>query len=494
MMTQSVMTQAANLFGNAAQGVTSKGKQSNAGFDLIINSSMKSTQASTDNSENSTVRKTSSKNTNIDNSSKSDVQSDAAKQAEKAGNKDVKTEAVTRYEKQNARKQVAETTEGEGNVQKEDPTLEEQVISEIAVMLQTIQQVVMNSLNLSEEELKQLLTDQGMSMTDLLQTDSLQQLVLANNGSTDILSVLTDETLADKLKNLLQTVNSIKSEADLGITEEQMKAMLEDSLKQGITHEETTDLNTFLENLVNKEELVNPNQDVSMMAKSEQSKDASSQFAQEVRSANTLATATSETQESSPESQFGANQEEKSDLEAQDPFQSFIDNMVKVTSQNELQINGEMTQVTEIRNIANQILERIKVTVTTDQTSMEMQLNPEHLGKVNLSIQSKDGVMTAQFVVQNEISKEAIESQISTLKETLNQQGIKVEAIEVTVATYSFEQQNQQGTNEQADAQKNNSHRRLSMEDALNMSDTPEEFDIAQDITGATGSQIDYTA
>jgi flagellar hook-length control protein FliK len=102
--------------------------------------------------------------------------------------------------------------------------------------------------------------------------------------------------------------------------------------------------------------------------------------------------------------------------------------------------------------------------------------------------------MTAQFVVQNEISKEAIEGQLHTLRETLNQQGIKVEAIEVTVSAYSFEQNGQQTSEDQAEAQKNNSGKHITLEEAMNMTESPEEESVTEDILGISGSRIDYTA
>jgi flagellar hook-length control protein FliK len=125
---------------------------------------------------------------------------------------------------------------------------------------------------------------------------------------------------------------------------------------------------------------------------------------------------------------------------------------------------------------------------------MELQLNPENLGKVNLSIQSKNGVLTAQFVVQNEISKEAIESQMHILRESLNEQGIKVEAIEVTVSNYTFDQTNQENGQNQASSQKNNSGKTITLEEALNMVDNPEEVIDTDDVTDIIGSQVDYTA
>src|SRR5690606_38782766 len=102
-----------------------------------------------------------------------------------------------------------------------------------------------------------------------------------------------------------------------------------------------------------------------------------------------------------------------------DDFSGFVNQMVEVTQRTQMDGAGNTVQVTELREIANQIIEQIKVVVSQDHTSMELQLNPENLGKVNLSIQSKDGMMTAQFVVENELTKEAIESQMFTLKNTL---------------------------------------------------------------------------
>ena len=43
-------------------------------------------------------------------------------------------------------------------------------------------------------------------------------------------------------------------------------------------------------------------------------------------------------------------------------------------------------------------------------------------------------------MAQNEAVKEAIESQVTQLKETLESQGVKVEAIEVTVGSREFNQ------------------------------------------------------
>ena len=86
---------------------------------------------------------------------------------------------------------------------------------------------------------------------------------------------------------------------------------------------------------------------------------------------------------------------------------------------------------------------------------MELQLNPEHLGRVHLTITEKEGMMTAQFAAETHAAKEAIESQLMQLRETLQEQGLKVESIEVTVADFSFNQNSQAGqSTAEGDAQK----------------------------------------
>ena len=105
----------------------------------------------------------------------------------------------------------------------------------------------------------------------------------------------------------------------------------------------------------------------------------------------------------------------------------------------------------------NQISEFAKLNFTADTTSLEMQLNPENLGKIYLHVStSKEGNITAQIAASNEVVKEALETQMADLKTSLNQQGIKVDAVEVTIASHEFErnlEQNAKGDANQSEYQ-----------------------------------------
>lgn len=112
------------------------------------------------------------------------------------------------------------------------------------------------------------------------------------------------------------------------------------------------------------------------------------------------------------------------------------------TMQVQPQTTAPQVQTTvDVADIMNQIAEFARVNVSQDTSSIEMQLNPENLGKIYLQISTtKEGTVHAQLAAQNEAVKAALETQVAELRQTLNQQGVKVDAIEVTVASHEFEQ------------------------------------------------------
>ncbi len=97
-----------------------------------------------------------------------------------------------------------------------------------------------------------------------------------------------------------------------------------------------------------------------------------------------------------------------------------------------------MPQV-NMQDVISQIVEYTKVNLSEEVKSIEMQLNPENLGKIYLHVSEKQGTVTAQITAQNENMKEALIQQAVLLKETLNQQGVRVDAVEVSAGTHEFE-------------------------------------------------------
>ena len=100
----------------------------------------------------------------------------------------------------------------------------------------------------------------------------------------------------------------------------------------------------------------------------------------------------------------------------------------------------EESPVTDTQSIMRQIMDFMKVQIRPQVTSLEMQLHPASLGTIQVKILSRAGSITASFTAQSETVKAALESQMVTLKEQFEQQGIRVDAIEVEVHTNAFQE------------------------------------------------------
>lgn len=151
--------------------------------------------------------------------------------------------------------------------------------------------------------------------------------------------------------------------------------------------------------------------------------------------------------------------------------------------------------------LIEQIARNVRVTISQTSSSMEMQLNPEHLGKIYLNISEREGAVRAQIAAQNTAVKEALEMQVAELRQTLSQQGVKVDAIEVTVATHEFEQNLEQNarqeeqTGQRREEAREQGRRNLNRNDLDGLSGLmSEEEELAARIMRDNGNQVDFIA
>ena len=67
-------------------------------------------------------------------------------------------------------------------------------------------------------------------------------------------------------------------------------------------------------------------------------------------------------------------------------------------------------------------------------TAMEMTLHPRNLGKLQLKLEMENGELRAWFATQSQIVKQALENQMSDLKDLLAEQGLNVAKLSVQVS------------------------------------------------------------
>ncbi|MHB8170475.1 MAG: flagellar hook-length control protein FliK [Thermincolia bacterium] len=98
-----------------------------------------------------------------------------------------------------------------------------------------------------------------------------------------------------------------------------------------------------------------------------------------------------------------------------------IPNMVKDTSHTREQV-------------FQQIMQKVHLLVRGEHAEMNLQLKPDHLGKLNMQVVVENGVITARFAAESMQVKELIEASLNNLKQTLTNQGLKVDEITVSVS------------------------------------------------------------
>jgi flagellar hook-length control protein FliK len=370
-----------------------------------------------------------------------------------------------------------------------------------------LESTVESNLHISKEEFDEIMAELGFTVLDLLNSDNLKQFVLQMNGSNDITEVLTDENLANSIQNLLQKVDELQLGKEFQMSNEELADWIKNYQMNNLTNEsnkivETDSNHNFAEvkTPVQTEILQNAgltdeiNLTKSVVTDNSTVNDNAKEIPGEKEIPIEVHKLTGEDNEKSAFDSTSSDQK-NAELDMPTQLETLINNLAVAGNENGQNFTEMIANVRQMQEITNQIVEQIKVFIKPDQTSMELQLNPEHLGKISLSVSEKDGIVTAQFTTQTQIAKEAIESQMQVLKDNLSNQGLKVESIEVTVSEFSFDQSNQAASEQSQQSQQNHSQRHNIFRDDSEIFNSQQDNEtIAADILEQSGNQIDFTA
>lgn len=345
-----------------------------------------------------------------------------------------------------------------------------------------IKDAIKKALNISDEQLEDAMSVLGLTAMDLFQPDNIANLVMSISGVQDAMGILTDAQLSQSFQDIMSAVEQTVDEltADTGMSAQELKEFFENYSKDTTVEDNNDGVKEALAETVdsnNNEENI-PSANEQTMDDITQAVEKKIQVAEDNKSSDNL---------------MGQNHSDKtqqSNTTVTDISANLIQN---IQSSFEKVMSTSSTNSVNGADIVKQIINSVKVSGNTSIQSMEIQLNPEHLGKVNLTVTSKNGVITAQIVAQNEEVKKAIESQIATLKENFESQGIKIEAVEVTVQSHAFESgQNLQGNNSEQGKNSKGTRRHISLEEFESLGDESEE--LIDNLIHHEHSSVEYTA
>lgn len=346
---------------------------------------------------------------------------------------------------------------------------------------------VADLLAVSPEQLQGSMEELGMEALDLLDSGKLGELLLSVKGAEDLSVLVTDEGLYDCFQKVMTELESALQESGAVLERDpgQLPELLE-QVREAVAALETAEHSDS----ARQPEELSPRIEVAD-DRSEQGTEPKETMEQLPDGIRTEDRTSDQTRGDGRESRHGGERGQGADLFAQNLRTQEFEPQVQQAPPPESAWDGET------QNIMRQILDYMKINLKPDASSLEMQLHPASLGTLQVQVAAKGGVVTANFITQNETVKAALETQMIQLKEQFAEQGVRVEAIEVTVQPHAFERNLDQGRGNDSQGRepaKKGRTRRIDLNASLPGEEPEQEELLAREILAANGNTVDYTA
>lgn len=384
---------------------------------------------------------------------------------------------LNKYTKTDVKSEATHVS-GEKTNQSETP----QETDEIDLKVQLLSVKLKKLLNVDDETLENLLQTTGVLIQDLLDPTAMQDFILQVNDATSV-DLLIDESLNNLVQQALQLLNDVLTESTgTGNTE----VYPDEMVFQGDTASAQTE--------------EQPAAGTEKMQMAETEAESAAHITPENKTVQTDAKG-SEIETDNAEVQITVQTENAGDTDASADWMK--QNAEDVISN----LNQAMTQaatgpaltetydtVVSQTDIVRQVVDEIKLNLSKDVTSMTLQLNPEQLGKVQIHVTTKNGVMQAQIIAETEAARNAVESGLSLLKEAFNNRDLKVDAIEVMVGTQDYFENGEAQTQADAESGRENQRKRVT---GINLqADSDDEISenqkLESEMMKAQGNQVSY--
>lgn len=367
---------------------------------------------------------------------------------------------------------------------------------------------IVDVMQLPLEKVEEAMEVLGLTAVDLFDPENLKQLLLQLSETTDELALVTDAALYGNLQQLFtavdETLGALQEELDL--TPEELEKLVADMSE---AKEEPADVaQPDVQMPVDGEPEVSV-EGMKDYAVSVQKDGATVQIEVKVDDASgekhvseqVTQTAKPETEPVAKKSDVGGEHQGQENPHAgeQSAGSALLQHLTRQSTEVEAPVEQPVYTQPEANQIMDQIVDYMKFNIKPETQELEMQLHPASLGTVHVQIAAKDGVITAQFAAQNETVKAVLETQMVQLKQQFEEQGLKVDSVEVTVANHSYGEQyggGQDTADQGRESAKKNGTRRINLNDfgEEELDELEEAERVEVEMMQANGSTVDYTA
>ena len=348
------------------------------------------------------------------------------------------------------------------------------VTDTVKEVCEDIKDAIKEEFNVSDEDIKVAMELLGLTALDLLSTAKVAELIEQLTG-TDALTLITNEDMMQSFNNIINVVDEANADIAgmLGVKTEEVGIVLgQNDIAPVVNSEDTA-----------KQDNV----------KEADAKNADDNINQTVDNQESLSEVLAKKITTESDGKAKNNMSESNEANNKVTYADVADNMISNITDTFADIITEDISTVKEADIVNQVIDSVKLMASRELTSMEVMLNPEHLGSVHITVTARNGIVSAQIAAQNEQVKTALENQMVTLREQFESQGLKVDAVEITVMAHSFEAGQNFGQSESERKQgESKVHRKLdlsSFDDELE-----EDLESTAPAPKAEGSSVEYLA
>ena len=348
------------------------------------------------------------------------------------------------------------------------------VTDTVKEVCEDIKDAIKEEFNVSDEDIKVAMELLGLTALDLLSTAKVAELIEQLTG-TDALTLITNEDMMQSFNNIINVVDEANADIAgmLGVKTEEVGIVLgQNDIAPVVNSEDTA-----------KQDNV----------KEADAKNADDNINQTVDNQESLSEVLAKKITTESDGKAKNNMSESNEANNKVTYADVADNMISNITDTFADIITEDISTVKEADIVNQVIDSVKLMASRELTSMEVMLNPEHLGSVHITVTARNGIVSAQIAAQNEKVKTALDNQMVTLREQFESQGLKVDAVEITVMAHSFEAGQNFGQSESERKQgESKVHRKLdlsSFDDELE-----EDLESTAPAPKAEGSSVEYLA
>lgn len=348
------------------------------------------------------------------------------------------------------------------------------VTDTVKEVCEDIKDAIKEEFDVSDEDIKVAMELLGLTALDLLSTAKVAELIEQLTG-TDAITLITNEDMMQSFNNIINVVDEANADIAgmLGVkTEEVVIVLGQNDIAPVVNSEDTA-----------KQDNV----------KESDAKNADDNINQTVDNQESLSEVLAKKITTESDGKAKNNMSESNEANNKVTYADVADNMISNITDTFADIITEGISTVKEADIVNQVIDSVKLMASRELTSMEVMLNPEHLGSVHITVTARNGIVSAQIAAQNEQVKTALENQMVTLREQFESQGLKVDAVEITVMAHSFEAGQNFGQSESERKQgESKVHRKLdlsSFDDELE-----EDLESTAPAPKAEGSSVEYLA